>query len=76
MASEPTSAAPIESVRACLGEETGEARKRNKYGLQLRLGYRLALERCGLHFCVGLEGGGGALQTTAFAARRGLLASF
>jgi hypothetical protein len=44
-----------------LGEATGEAMRRNEYGVQLRLGYRLALEWWRLHVGIGLEGGGGAL---------------
>ncbi|MBL8921942.1 MAG: caspase family protein [Myxococcaceae bacterium] len=47
-----------------LGEATMEAFRRNEYGLQLRVGYRLAFEWWRLHLGVGLEGGGGMLMTS------------
>lgn len=47
-----------------LGEATGEAFRRNEYGLQFRVGYRLAFEWWRLHLGVGVEGGGGFLATS------------
>lgn len=47
-----------------LGEATMEAVKRNEYGLQLRVGYRLAFEWWRLHLGFGVEAGGGMLTTS------------
>lgn len=47
-----------------IGEATTEAIKRNEYGLQLRVGYRLAFEWWRLHLGLSVEGGGGMLTTS------------
>jgi hypothetical protein len=44
-----------------VGEATTEATRRNEYGLQLRVGYRVAVEWWRLHLGLGLELGGGML---------------
>lgn len=44
-----------------LGEATTEAFRRNEYGVQARIGYRLAFEWWRMHFGVGIEAGGGSL---------------
>lgn len=48
-----------------LGEATTEEFRRNEYGLQLRAGYRVALEWWRLHLGVGIEVGGGSLLSQA-----------
>ncbi|MBE2252053.1 MAG: caspase family protein [Myxococcus sp.] len=47
-----------------LGEATAEAARRNEYGLQLRVGYRVALEWWRLRLGLGVEAGGGFVTTS------------